>query len=91
MGMDLVPWLVCVSLFVCAATLVLTRLRVHALESLRDVLYGRGDVDLYLRLLDNRHLSLLFSRRALARMRLEGRAHAQGLKKRPDKKVVERG
>jgi len=72
MGMNLVPWLVCVSLLVCAGILVLTRLRIHALESLRDVLYGRGDVDLYMRLLDNRHLSLLFSRKVLARMRLEG-------------------
>ena len=72
MGMDLVPWFVCVSLLVCAAILVLTRLRVCALESLRDVLYEHGDVDLYMRLLDNRHLSLLFSKRALTGMRLEG-------------------
>lgn len=72
MDVSPMPWFVGVSAVIVGLVLVLTRMRARALSDLRDVLYGRGDTALYLRLLDNPRLRLLLSRRAIARLREEG-------------------
>lgn len=58
--------------------LVLARMRARALRDLREVLVVRGDAGLYLRLLDNPRLRLLFSKAALERLRGEARTQAYG-------------
>lgn len=66
-------WSLGVMLVIVAALLVLTALRNKALAELRGVLYDRHDVKLYLCLLENPRLRLLFSRRALESLAAEGR------------------
>lgn len=56
----------------CLGILVLSRMRARALSDLCQVLYDQGDAELYLELLENPRLRLLFSRRALVALRLEG-------------------
>lgn len=61
-----------VAALVIAALALLTLLRAKALRELRRVLHEEGNAELYLRLLNNPHLRVVFSRRALAELRSEG-------------------
>lgn len=65
-------WMLGVDAFVIAAIWGLARLRRRVLMELERVLVEGRDVKLYLRLLDNPHLRVLFSRKALAALRAEG-------------------
>lgn len=65
-------WMLGVDALVIAAIWGLARLRRRVLIELERVLVEGRDVKLYLRLLDNPHLRVLFSRKALAALRAEG-------------------
>lgn len=78
MDEGLVSWLILVPVAVATLLLVLSRLRARALGELRNVLYARKDLALFLRLLDNPHLRILFSRQSLQALRVEGMKYAEG-------------
>lgn len=65
-------WMLGVDALVIASIWGLARLRRRVLMELERVLVEGRDVKLYLRLLDNPHLRVLFSRKALAALRAEG-------------------
>lgn len=70
--MEALLWMLGIDALVIAAIWGLARLRRRVLIELERVLVVRRDVGLYLRLLDNPHLRILFSRKALAALRAEG-------------------
>lgn len=72
MDQTLILWLIAVPVVIAALLSVLTRMRVQALHDLDNVLNERKDIGLYLHLLDNKRLCLLFSRRARTSLREEG-------------------
>lgn len=78
MDLAIVTW--AIAALVIAALLPLTRLRARTLAELRHVLYRQGNAALYLSLLDNPHLRVIFSQRALAELRAEGERVLQGAK-----------
>lgn len=65
-------WMLGIDALVIAGIWGLTRLRRRTLVELERVLVERRDTELYLRLLDNPHLRILFSRKALAALRVQG-------------------
>ena len=78
--MDLAIFTWVMAALVIVALLLLTRLRARTLTELRHVLYQQGNATLYLRLLDNPHLRVIFSQRALAELRTESERVLQGAK-----------
>ena len=70
--MNPVLWAILVSILIIAVVLQLDRLRRKTTEELRRVLLKDNDLKLYLQLLENRHLHLLFSKATLEHFRLEG-------------------
>lgn len=66
-------WIFVGGLVAVAIVLVLGRLRARALHDLRHVLFDEQNPELYLGLLENPRLRLLFSQRALAGLRNDAR------------------
>lgn len=86
--MEALLWMLGIDALVIAAIWGLARLRRRVLIELERVLVVRRDVGLYLRLLDNPHLRILFSRKALAALRAEGR-NSRRMPHTPDDVLVE--
>ena len=70
--MDAFLWMLSIDAVVVAAIYALARLRRRTLIELEHILVDNRNPELYLRLLDNPHLRLLFSRKALGALRKQG-------------------
>ena len=72
-------WFLFWGILAVIVVLVLARVRVRAIGELRTILYEDKNPELYLRVLENKRLRLIFSRRTLESLRGEVR-RAGGVK-----------